>query len=187
MADFHQNGVITTLHNLHNRKLEDLESDLKTISETWPMALVLPSLYSEIEQPALAQIIDEIAKIDYLAEIIVGLDRADPKQFRKAKEFFARLPQRTRILWQDGPGMKAVAKTLENLNLGPTEPGKGRNVWYCFGYLPHVLPQAGDLRTNLHSRVLSNPASHLLSHGARFHRTLSGRRGYERPHPGSSF
>lgn len=134
MADFHQNGIITTLHNLHSRRLEDLEAELKEMSKTWPMALILPSLYSELEQPALAKIVEEVAQIDYLAEIIIGLDDADEKQFEHAREYFGQLPQRTRILWNDGPRLRAIADTLEKLSLGPTEQGKGRNVWYCFGY-----------------------------------------------------
>ncbi|HQV31969.1 MAG TPA: glycosyl transferase [Calditrichia bacterium] len=134
MADFHQNGFITTLHNLHNRSVEDMERELKKISKSWPMALVLPSLYSELEQPALAYIVEEVAKLDYLEEIIIGLDRADASQFAHAKEFFSKLPQRTRILWQDGPRLRKIAATLEDMGLGPTENGKGRNVWYCFGY-----------------------------------------------------
>ena len=28
MGDFHQNGIITTLHNLSKRPLEDMESEL---------------------------------------------------------------------------------------------------------------------------------------------------------------
>lgn len=134
MADFHQNGVITTLHNLHSRPLEDLEAELKEMSKSWPMALILPSLYSELEQPALDKIVEEVAKIDYLEEIIIGLDQANEEQFKHAKSFFSRLPQRTKILWNDGPRLREIADKLEEMNLGPTEPGKGRNVWYCFGY-----------------------------------------------------
>ncbi len=57
---------------------------------------------------------DRLCKIEYLEEIIIGLDKADERQFRHAREYFARLPQDTRILWQDGPGMKQIEeKTVE--------------------------------------------------------------------------
>ena len=46
-----------------------------------------------------------------------------------------RLPQYRRILWNDGPRLKAIDAELSKQNLAPTEPGKGRNVWYCFGYV----------------------------------------------------
>ena len=53
MADFYQNGIITTLHNLSNRSVDDLESELATFREERPMAVILPSLFSELEGPAL--------------------------------------------------------------------------------------------------------------------------------------
>ena len=42
MGDFYQNGIITTLHNLSNRPLEELEAELVRFSRKRPMALILP-------------------------------------------------------------------------------------------------------------------------------------------------
>lgn len=135
MGDFYQNGVITTLHNLVDRPIEALEADLERFSKRRPMALVLPSLFSELEGPALAAIIGEIAKVNYLDEIIIGLDQADEAQYRYALDFFKRLPQRHRVLWNDGPRLRALDERLQSRGLAPMEPGKGRNVWYCLGYV----------------------------------------------------
>ena len=44
MGDFYQNGIVTTLHNLSDRPLEDLERDLQQFSSKRPMGLILPSL-----------------------------------------------------------------------------------------------------------------------------------------------
>ena len=49
MADFHQNGNITTLHNLTDRSLAEMEAELVRFSRRRPMGLLLPSLYSELE------------------------------------------------------------------------------------------------------------------------------------------
>ncbi|MGB0742391.1 MAG: glycosyl transferase, partial [Planctomycetaceae bacterium] len=57
MADFHQHGVVTTFHDFKTRPLEDIEAELLRFSEQRPMALILPSLYSELERPALQRII----------------------------------------------------------------------------------------------------------------------------------
>ena len=135
MADFFQNGVITTLHNLTDRPLEELEDELQKFSGRRPMSLVLPSLFSELEGPALGPILDDLKHASYLREIVIGLDRADEAQFNYAKEYFGRLPQEHRILWNDGPRLREVDKMLADKGLAPTEPGKGRNVWYCFGYV----------------------------------------------------
>ncbi len=135
MGDFYQNGIITTLHNLSRRPIEEVEAELTRFGKKRPLALILPSLFSELEGPALGHIIDEISKVPYLSEIVIGLDRADEKQFRFARSFFSRLPQHHRILWNDGPRLRALDAELQALKLAPKEAGKGRNVWYCMGYI----------------------------------------------------
>src|SRR5471032_2392763 len=134
MSDFYQDGVITNFHNLTNRKVEELEYDLQVFSGRRSMGLILPSLFSELEGPALTKIVDELTKVPYLEEIVIGLDRADRDQFLFAREFFSRLPQRHRILWNDGPRLTALDQELQKEGLSPMEPGKGRNVWFCVGY-----------------------------------------------------
>jgi len=135
MADFYQNGIVTTLHNLSERSVEDLETELVGFSKRRPMALILPSLYSELEGTALPHIIDEITKVPYLSQIVIGLDRADKEQYKHALSFFGELPQDHRILWNDGPRLQALDAELSALGLAPKELGKGRNVWYCMGYI----------------------------------------------------
>jgi glucosyl-3-phosphoglycerate synthase len=134
MGDFYQNGIITTLHNLADRPLEDMERELQEFSSRRPMALILPSLYSELEGEALPRIVDELVKVPYLSEIVIGLDRADEGQYRQALTFFDRLPQHHRVLWNDGPRLQALDAELQKHDLAPKELGKGRNVWYCMGY-----------------------------------------------------
>ena len=135
MADFHQNGLVTTLHNLANRPVEALEADLLRFSQKRPMALILPSLFSELEGPALSNILDHIKEVPYLNQIVIGLDRANEEQYRYALDFFSRLPQHHRVLWNEGPRLQAIDKELQRLGLAPKELGKGRNVWYCMGYV----------------------------------------------------
>jgi len=134
MGDFYQNGIITTLHDLDPRPVEELEAELERFSSRRPMGLILPSLYSELEGDALPAILDELQSVPYLSEIVIGLDRAGEEQYRAALEFFGRLPQRHRVLWNDGPRLKALDAELQAQDLAPRELGKGRNVWYCMGY-----------------------------------------------------
>ncbi len=135
MADFHQHGIVTALHQMNTRTLDDLEGELLEFRKTDPMALILPSLYSELEGPALPKIVDELCQVPYLDQIVIGLDRADESQYRYALDFFNRLPQRPEILWNDGPRLRAIDEMLKSHGLAPEEPGKGRNVWYMFGYI----------------------------------------------------
>ena len=135
MSDFFQNGIITTVHKIGDRPISELEIELKQYSRKRPLALVLPSLYSELQGTALPKIIDELEKIDYIQEIVIGLDRANKEEYEHAKEFFSRLPQYHRIIWQDGPGMQKMNDLLKERDLTIGEPGKGRNAWFCFGYV----------------------------------------------------
>lgn len=135
MADFHQNGNIAQFHDLRTRPLEELEYRLETFAQTRKISLILPSLFSELEGPALTNILDELSKVKYLHRVIIGLDRADAAQFAEAKRFFARLPQNHVVIWNDGPRVRGVMDRLAELGIGPIEPGKGRNVWGCIGYL----------------------------------------------------
>ena len=135
MGDFHQNGLITTLHNCRGVLSRELEAELESFRSVRPMSLVLPCLYSELSGPALENIVTELAKVPYLEEIVIGLDRASKEEYLHAREYFSRLPQHVRILWNDGPRLQAVDAKLKALNLAPAELGKGRNVWYCLGYV----------------------------------------------------
>jgi glucosyl-3-phosphoglycerate synthase len=140
-VDFFQNGTITTLHKLCRRPIDEMEAELKQFSAERPMALILPSLYSELEGAALPKIVEELKKASYISDIIVGLDQADEKQFAHAREFFSALPQSVHILWNDGPWLREIDAQLQSQNLAPTQAGKGRNVWYCMGYalaLDHI-------------------------------------------------
>jgi glucosyl-3-phosphoglycerate synthase len=135
MADFYQNGIVTTLHNLRARPVDALEKELEQFAKKRPLGLILPSLYSELEAPALGNIVKELQKVSYLNQVVVGLDRASQAEYQHALQFFERLPQHHRILWNDGPRLKALDAELEALDLAPKELGKGRNVWYCMGYV----------------------------------------------------
>ena len=135
MGDFHQNGVISTLHNFSNRTLEDIENELRIFAKEDPIELILPSLYSELKGPALCKIVECLSQVKYLNHITIGLDRANKSEFIKAKKFFSKLNQPHSVIWNDSPGMKKIDKNLKGLGLAPDEPGKGKNVWYCMGYV----------------------------------------------------
>ena len=135
MADFYQNGTVTTLHNLAQREPADMAAELLTFSKKRPLGLILPSLFSELEGKALPDIINKLKGVEYLSEIVIGLDRADIDQYKHALSFFGQLPQHHRVLWNDGPRLQAIDAKLQALGLAPKELGKGRNVWYCMGYI----------------------------------------------------
>ncbi len=141
MGDFSQNGFVTTLHNFGTKSVAQFEAELKTFSGYRPMELILPSLYSELEGPALKHIVEQISQVDYIGHVVIGLDKADRGQFEHASEFFKGLHKPFSLLWNDGPRLQAIHQELADKQLAPKEPGKGRNVWYCIG-LTHARGKA---------------------------------------------
>ena len=134
MSDFHQNGVISTLHNLSNRSLDEIEQELREYSKDAPIELILPSLYSELEGAALKNIVSCLRDVKYLNHITIGLDKANKSEFIKAKKFFSDLNQSHSVIWNDSPKMKQLDSDFKKLGIAPNQPGKGKNVWYCMGY-----------------------------------------------------
>ena len=108
MSDFYQNGVVTVLHRLGQPNVNQLERELARYGRVNPIALVLPSLYAELGRPALKSIVETLKTVSYLNEIVISLDRASALEFRLAKQFFSVLPQRVRLIWNDGARIQAI-------------------------------------------------------------------------------
>ena len=113
MSEFSQNGIISTLHDFGTRSTSEIEKDLLKFSKERKMELILPCLYSELEGTALPNIVEEISKTKYLDHIIVGLDRANENQAKKAWKFFKKLKTPFSILWNDGPALKKLDQELK--------------------------------------------------------------------------
>ncbi len=135
MADFHQTGVVATLHRLGPGNLEQIERELERFARRHRIALVLPCLFSEFSGPAIGNIIEELKQVRYLDHIVVSLGRTSAEEFLQAKEFFAGLPQTVKFVWNDGPCMQALYRLLRDNELPVGEDGKGRSCWMAYGYM----------------------------------------------------
>ncbi|MFO0776355.1 MAG: glycosyl transferase [Nitrospira sp.] len=135
MSDFYQNGVVTVLHRLGQPNTEQLEQELERYAKTTPIALVLPSLYAELERPALKRIVEILTDVRYINEIVISLDHASALEFRLAKQFFSQLPQRVRVIWNDGARIQAILNVLVSHEIDIGHQGKGRGCWTAYGYV----------------------------------------------------
>ncbi len=135
MSDFFQTGAIATLHRLGRPDVARLEKELRDFTQETPIALVLPCHVRELGSNALRLILRELRQVDYLSQIVVGIDGAGARDWRRARRLFAQLPQRPVLLWNDGPRMQRLYRRLEEAELTVGPGGKGRNVWICFGYV----------------------------------------------------
>jgi len=113
MTDFQQRGPITTLPRLPTREAARREEDIREIARSTPVALIIPCLVTEMDQPALAGMVAELARVPYLDTVVISLDRSDEEGFRRAKEYFRPLQQRTVILWNEAPAFQELREAVE--------------------------------------------------------------------------
>jgi glucosyl-3-phosphoglycerate synthase len=145
MADFHQEGIITTLHALYEafdreEYLTGLERKLEEYSHHLSISLLLPCLYSELQNPpVLDRIVDEIQKVSYLRCVVVALGGTKEKvQFQEAKEYFERLRTSKRdvkMVWVEGPRIQHIFQDIKNREIPTGIQGKGQSVWITLGYI----------------------------------------------------
>jgi len=135
MGDFHQTETISTLHRLKKNNIKQLEEQLNEFSETRPIALVLPCLYSELQRVALKNILDNLKDVTYLNEIIITIGKASEDEFKHAQEYFSILPQNYKLIWDDGERIQSLFNLLKENGLDVGERGKGRAAWIAYGYV----------------------------------------------------
>ncbi len=140
MADFHQTGVISTLHRLGGPDVTRLERELVSYSHQRPIALVLPTLFSEIRGPALKEIVEVLARVPYLGQVVVSLSGdADIDEYHQMRSLFD--PVRcidgspTTIVWNAGPRVQQLLVRLKEEGLDAGAEGKGRATWMACGYV----------------------------------------------------
>jgi glucosyl-3-phosphoglycerate synthase len=160
MSDFYQTGIITTLHKLGTPSLEQLEAEIREFSKKRPVALVLPALYSEFEGPAMRGIVRELAKVNYLKEIVLVLDKASEKDFHRVREFMSPIATEVKIVHNDGKRIMEIYETLARNGLDVGQRGKGRSAWLAYGY---VLARGRSDVIALHDCDIINYSRELLA------------------------
>jgi glucosyl-3-phosphoglycerate synthase len=125
--------IITTIHDF-GCNLELLEARLTQESEECPTAVLMPSLYEELERPALTQICDHLSDCGFVKNVVISLYAETAEQYAKAVDFFDRLPQKTFVLWENGPRITRILENLRDRGLDVLAyKGKGRAVWLGLG------------------------------------------------------
>lgn len=125
--------LITTIHDL-GCDLTRLEERLTELSRTSPTAVLIPSLFEELERPALANIRDHLKQCPFVNMIVICLYADTKEQYTEAVQFFASLPQPTLVLWENGPRVTQILKVLQERGLDILRyRGKGRAVWMGLG------------------------------------------------------
>jgi glucosyl-3-phosphoglycerate synthase len=125
--------LITTIHDLGG-DLDRLETRLTELSQHHPTAVLIPSLYEELERPALATIRDHLSQCTFVNRVVICLYADSVEQYQRAVHFFEPLPQPTWVLWENGPAITAILQFLADQGLDLLQfRGKGRAVWLGLG------------------------------------------------------
>ncbi len=136
MADFHQN-LLPTFTLLDAQDTSKMEQQLIEEQETTPMGVIIPSLFSDLQSEAMAQIIKVLASTTFLKRIYISLDKSTCEQFIAARAIVEPLGDRVRLLYNDSPDIVKIIQEIEEVTpLG--NRGKGRAVWTALGYAQAV-------------------------------------------------
>jgi len=145
MSDFHQEGAITTFHDLYrvfdaDEYLANLEDRLLRYARKTKISLLLPCHYTELENPGvLDNIRDKIKNVQYLGNIVIAYNGTDDEQkFREAMHYFDSLktPNRmVKLVWINGPRVQEVFHRIAAKDIMTGVQGKGQSVWMALGYV----------------------------------------------------
>jgi glucosyl-3-phosphoglycerate synthase len=165
VSDFHQTGVIGTLHRLGRRDLALLERELRTQARSRPIALVLPCLHSELGDVALKGIVDQLKGASYLEEVVVSVDGTSSRDaFDELRAVFADVAtvdgRPPTFVWNGGPRIQELLASLSDEGLDPGAEGKGRGVWLAMGY---VLATARSRVVAIHDCDIRDYSRELLA------------------------
>ncbi len=145
MADFHQEGTITTFHDLYrafdiNEYLINLEERLENYARKTRISLLLPCHANELEnREVLNRIVEKIRKVKYLKNVVIAFNGTEDEQkFHEAKEYFGTLRtsrRRVSVVWVNGPRVQQVFQRISEKDILTGVQGKGQSVWITLGYI----------------------------------------------------
>ena len=145
MADFHQEGKITSFHDLYRvfdpaEYLTNLEGRLLNYSRKTKITLLLPCHYTELEnREVLDRIVEKVRETKYLRNVVIAFNGTDEEEkFNNAKEYFAQLRTSKRnvtLVWVNGPRVQEVFNRISEKDILTGVQGKGQSVWIALGYI----------------------------------------------------
>jgi glucosyl-3-phosphoglycerate synthase len=135
MADFQQNGRMTTLHNLGPDNWLSLDAELTRLARRRRLGVVLPALYSEFERPAVHDILNELRRVQWLGRVVLVLSQAGRAQYEQVCRLFEGFRAETTVLWREAPETQEMLEEINSAGLAAAIPGKGRACWIGVGYL----------------------------------------------------
>lgn len=136
MTDIFQTGEIATIHKFTTSDVQVLETKLEKNCRNYPIALIIPALKRDFFSEANDNILKVLGKIHYLEEVIYPIDDFQSQQeFQAARNKIKHINNvKMTLIWNDGPRIQSLYKTLNDNGLYTGTQGKGRTAWFACGY-----------------------------------------------------
>lgn len=119
MSDFHQHGLIATLHRFGPPQ-RSLEEELAAFSEIRPIVLILPCHASEMGSEAVGRIVQGLKSASYLSEVVVSMNDVAPVNRASVRAAWEETGRKVTVLFNDRTDHP---------------PGKGLNLWAAVGLI----------------------------------------------------
>ncbi len=129
--EYSQHGLITTLHD-YGQGVEWQKEEMESMDRR--CSIVIPMLYSEIKQPALRMILDQLNSCTYLDNVIVSLKANNTDEFKSTVKFFDKMKVPHLIMWNNSPRVTGILESLKKEDIQVSDmSGKGRDMWLALG------------------------------------------------------
>jgi hypothetical protein len=86
MSDLQQRGPITTLPRLASQDGARRDDDIRDLARSIPVSPIIPSLVTEMDQPALVGPVAELVRVQYLDSVVITLGRSGEKDCWRPKD-----------------------------------------------------------------------------------------------------
>lgn len=126
MSDFHQRGLITTLHRF-GPVHPGLTEELRTFNRTQPLVLLLPCHASDLNGEAVKTIVAALQQINYLTGIIVSMNGVPEADQSSVRSFWETAGKCVTVLFNDSP--ENAARLSAKAGFSVENGGKGLNLW----------------------------------------------------------
>jgi glucosyl-3-phosphoglycerate synthase len=104
MADFHQN-VVPTFTRLVDEDLARMEKSILRAARRTPIGVIIPALFPDLSSPAMQNIIQELAGMNFVKRVYISLDKSSAEEFQQAREIIKPLNEKGVLLWNDAPAV----------------------------------------------------------------------------------
>mgnify|MGYP000443693453 CR=1 FL=1 len=135
MSDFHQHGLVPTLHRIGESDPVAMDRLLAGFAAARPVAILLPCHGRDLEAPPMERMLGVLAGLRFPGAVVVAVNGAGPAAVERLRGRLRRFRCRTAVLRCDAPGVREILRAPEFAASGGTAaPGKGLNLWIALAF-----------------------------------------------------